>query len=52
MALRDEFEKNKQKKHDEKYMKLALKEAKKAQEGARALFREALTACPQLMQSN
>ena len=32
MALRDEFEKNKQKKHDEKYMKLALKEAKKAQD--------------------
>ena len=32
MALLDELEKNKAKRKDEKYMKLALKEAKKARD--------------------
>ena len=30
MALKEKIEKNRQEKHDEKYMKMALKEAKKA----------------------
>ena len=32
MALKEKIEKNRQEKHDEKYMKMALKEAKKAYE--------------------